>query len=113
VPVPAGDETNCQEAQMKIKSMGVLAIGAAIGYALNTPAGREKLHQLKQSAERMLGNPQVQGRTADLADKARQKTTGLPDPVQKVANSTIDAAQKKATEYGSSSTRPDEDTDAN
>lgn len=85
---------------MKLKSMGVLAVGAAIGYALNTPAGREKVQQLKESATRMLGNPEVQARTADLAAKAREKSTVLPDSVQKVANSTIDAAEKKARRSG-------------
>ena len=77
-----------------MKSMGILAIGAAIGYAMNTEGGRAKINQLKDSAGRRLGSPEVQARTADFADRARQKVTLLPDPVQRVANSTIDAAEK-------------------
>lgn len=88
---------------MKIKSIGTLAIGAAIGYALNTPAGREKLAQLKSKGQEILGNPEVQAKTADLAEKAREKTSGLPDPVQKVANTTIDAATRASQRQGDQS----------
>lgn len=79
---------------MKVKTVGILAAGAAIGYALNTEAGREKLAQLKDAGERFLGRPDIQARTADLADKAKQRTAGLPNPVQNIAHQTIDKAQQ-------------------
>ncbi len=95
---------------MKIKALGALAIGAAIGYAMNSSAGREKLAQLKARGKNFLGNPEVQAKTADLAEKAREKASGLPDPVQKVANTTIDAA-KKATNRPVGDPTPESPTD--
>jgi len=82
---------------MKIRTVGILAAGAAIGYALNTESGRQKLAQLKEAGDRFLGRPDVQARTADLADKAKQRTGGLPNPVQTIANQTIDMAHKAAS----------------
>lgn len=82
---------------MKIRTVGILAAGAAIGYALNTENGRQKLAQLKDAGDRFLGRPDVQARTADLADKAKQRTGSLPNPVQNIANQTIDMAQKAAS----------------
>lgn len=79
---------------MKIRTVGILAAGAAIGYALNTENGRQKLAQLKQAGDRFLGRPEVQARTADLADKAKQRIGSLPDPVQNIASQTIDMAHK-------------------
>lgn len=82
---------------MKIRTIGALAAGTAIGYALNTESGRKMLSQVKEAGGRLLGRPEVQARTADLADMAKQRTGSLPDPVQKVANETIDMAHKAAT----------------
>jgi hypothetical protein len=86
---------------MKIKSMAMLAIGAGIGYVLGTPANRERFAQLRTKGKDFLGNPDVQAKTADLAEKAREKASGLPDPVQKVATTTIDAATKASKRQGS------------
>jgi hypothetical protein len=88
---------------MKIKSMAMLAIGAGIGYVLGTPANRERIAQLRTKGQEFLGNPDVQAKTADLAEKAREKASGLPDPVQKVATTTIDAATKVSKRQGSES----------
>jgi len=82
---------------MKIRTVGILAAGAAIGYALNTESGRQKLAQVKEAGDRFLGRPDVQARTADLADKAKQRTGSLPSPVQNIANQTIDLAHKAAS----------------
>ena len=82
---------------MKIRTVGALAVGTAIGYALNTESGRKMLAQAKEAGSRFLGRPEVQARTADLADMAKQRTGSLPDPVQKVANETIDMAHKAAS----------------
>jgi hypothetical protein len=81
---------------MKIRSIGALAVGAAIGYAVNTPTGRAQLARLRVAASGFMGRPEVRAKTADLAEKAKQKTGGLPDPVQDIANSTIDAAAQRA-----------------
>lgn len=82
---------------MKIRSIGALAIGAAIGYALNTPTGRVQVARVKQAVAGYMGRPDVQAKASDLAEKAKEKTGGLPDPVQNLANSTIDAAAHRAT----------------
>lgn len=82
---------------MKIRTVGILAAGAAIGYALNTESGRQKVAQLKEAGDRFLGRPEVQARTSDLADKAKQRTGSLPNPVQNIANQTIDMAHKAAS----------------
>ncbi|WP_188894083.1 hypothetical protein [Microlunatus endophyticus] len=95
-----------QEAAMKIRTLGVIAAGAAIGYALNTESGRQKLAQLKDAGGRFLGRPDVQARTADLADKAKQRTGSLPQPVQNIANQTIDKAQQATSRAGSNGSAP-------
>lgn len=82
---------------MKLRTVGIIAAGAAIGYALNTESGRQKLAQLKDAGNRFLGRPDVQARTADLADKAKQRTGSLPHSVQNIANQTIDMAHKAAS----------------
>lgn len=91
---------------MKIRTVGILAAGAAIGYALNTEAGRERLAQLKEAGGRFLGRPEVQARTADLADKAKQRTAGLPHAVQSIANQTIDKAQQATSRAGTNGDAP-------
>jgi hypothetical protein len=82
---------------MKIRSIGALAVGAAIGYALNTPTGRAQVARLRQAASGFMGRPEVQAKTQDLADKAKEKTGNLPGAVQNIANSTIDAAAHRAS----------------
>lgn len=91
---------------MKVKTVGILAAGAAIGYALNTEAGRQKLAQLKDAGERFLGRPEVQAKTADLADKAKQRTGSLPHSVQNIANQTIDKAQQATSRVGHNGDAP-------
>lgn len=91
---------------MKIRTVGILAAGAAIGYVLNTEAGRERLAQLKEAGSRFLGRPEVQARTADLAEKAKQRTAGLPHAVQNIANQTIDKAQEATTRAGTDGDTP-------
>lgn len=95
---------------MKIRTVGILAAGAAIGYALNTESGRQKLAQMKEAGNRFLGRPDVQARTADLADKARQRTGSLPHSVQGIANQTIDMAHKatsRPVDNGDTSATPE------
>jgi|GEM_PF-3953535 hypothetical protein len=92
---------------MKIRTVGILAAGAAIGYALNTEGGREKLAQLKEAGNRFLGRPEVQAKTADLADKAKQRTGNLPHAVQNIANQTIDKAQQATSRAGQNGDAPE------
>lgn len=91
---------------MKVKTVAILAAGAAIGYVLNTEAGREKLAQLKGAGGQFLGRPDVQARTADLADKAKQRTASLPHSVQNIANQTIDKAQQATSRAGTNGNNP-------
>jgi hypothetical protein len=93
---------------MKFKSIGILAVGAAIGYALGTENGRRKVAELKESGTRFLNRPDVQERTADLADKAKEKTGGLPPQVQGIANSTIAAAQRATARNAEGDTSSEE-----
>ncbi len=81
---------------MKFRSIGALAVGAAIGYALNTPTGRAQVARVKKAVAGFMGRPEVQAKTANLAEKAKERTGGLPDPVQNLANTTIDAATHRA-----------------
>ena len=91
---------------MKVKTFGILAAGAAIGYVLNTESGREKLAQLKDAGGRFLGRPEVQAKTADLADKAKQRTGSLPHSMQNIANQTIDKAHEATSRAGTNGDAP-------
>jgi hypothetical protein len=58
------------------------AAGVAVGYVLGAHAGRERYEALRRTAERVMGNPQVQEtatrlghQAGDLASQAGHKVT--------------------------------------
>jgi hypothetical protein len=91
---------------MKFKTVVILGAGVAIGYALNTEGGRNQLTKVKDAGQRYLGRPDVQAKADDLAKKAKQKTSGLPNSVQSVAKQTIDKAQQATHKAGADGDSP-------
>jgi hypothetical protein len=73
-----------------------LAVGAT-GYVLGARAGRQRYEQIKQQADRLWSNPQVQKAAADAQDIVAEKAPVVKDKVaEKVSKATSSSGSSDA-----------------
>ena len=84
---------------MKVRTVLATAFGVAVGYVLGTRAGRGKFEELKAQAQRIVTDPDVRQKVADLPNQVREN---LPK-----AQSAVSDAVKAASEKVQSATGRD------
>lgn len=81
---------------MKFRTVLASAVGVGIGYVLGTRAGRARFDELKAQAQRIVTDPDVRQKVADLPNQVREN---LPK-----AQAAVSDAIKTATEKVQSAT---------
>lgn len=84
---------------MKIRTMLASLAGAGVGYVLGAAAGRERFEQIKSQAQRIVSDPDVRQKVADLPNHVKEN---LPK-AQSVVTDTVKNAQDKVSEAKSDS----------
>ena len=57
---------------MKIRTVLATAVGVGIGYVLGTRAGRARFDEIKTQAQRIVTDPDVRQKVADLPNQVRE-----------------------------------------
>lgn len=88
---------------MKIRTVLAAAFGAGVGYVLGARAGRDKFDEMKSQAQRIVNDPDVRQKVADLPNQVREN---LPKAQAKVSDTIKGATDKvqSGTDSDSSST---------
>jgi len=76
---------------MKVRTVLATAFGVAVGYVLGTRAGRGKFEELKAQAQRIVTDPDVRQKVADLPNQVREN---LPK-AQSAVSDAVKAASEK------------------
>lgn len=87
---------------MKIRTVLATAFGVGVGYVLGARAGRDKFDEMKSQAQRLVNDPDVRQKVADLPNQVREN---LPKAQAKVSETIKGATDKvqSATDSDSSS----------
>jgi hypothetical protein len=81
---------------MKFRTVLATAVGVGVGYVLGTRAGRARFDELKAQAQRIVTDPEVRQKVADLPNQVREN---LPK-----AQAAVSDAIKTATDKVQSAT---------
>ena len=87
---------------MKVRTVLATAFGVGVGYVLGARAGRDRFDELKAQAQRIVSDPDVRQKVADLPNQVREN---LPK-----AQSAVSDAVKGATGKAQSATGRDSST---
>lgn len=83
---------------MKVRTVLATAFGVAVGYVLGTRAGRGKFEELKAQAQRIVTDPDVRQKVADLPHQVREnlpKAQSAVSDAVKVASEKVQEATEK------------------
>lgn len=82
---------------MKFRTMLASALGVGVGYVLGAAAGRERFEQIKSQATRIVNDPEVRQKVADLPTQVKEN---LPK-AQSVVADKVSGAKDKAEDLKS------------
>lgn len=84
---------------MKFRTMLASVAGAGVGYVLGAAAGRSRFEQIKAQAQRIVSDPEVRQKVADLPNQVKEN---LPK-AQSAVQDKLKGAQGKADDVKGSS----------
>jgi hypothetical protein len=90
---------------MKIRTVLATAVGVGIGYVLGTRAGRGKFDEIKAQAQRIVTDPDVRQKVADLPNQVRENLPKAQSVVSDAVKAATDKVQS-ATGGGDSADSP-------
>lgn len=90
---------------MKIRTVLAAAAGVGVGYVLGARAGRDKFDELKAQASRIVNDPDVRQKVADLPNQVREN---LPK-AQAVVSDTVKSASDKVQSAADKAQSPKSD----
>ncbi|HYP44716.1 MAG TPA: hypothetical protein VEQ66_05920 [Propionibacteriaceae bacterium] len=82
---------------MKFRTMLASAFGVGVGYVLGAAAGRERFEQIKSQAQRIVTDPEVRQKVADLPTQVKEN---LPK-AQSVVSDKVQGAKGKTQDLNS------------
>jgi len=88
---------------MKFRTVLATAVGVGIGYVLGTRAGRARFDELKAQAQRIVTDPDVRQKVADLPHQVREN---LPKAQAAVSDAIKTATEKVQSATSDSPTSP-------
>ena len=94
---------------MKVRTVLATAFGVGVGYVLGTRAGRGKFEELKAQAQRIVTDPDVRQKVADLPNQVREnlpKAQSAVSDAVKVASEKVQAAKGRDSGSTSGATTP-------
>lgn len=91
---------------MKIRTSLAALAGAGVGYVLGARAGQERFEQIKAQAQRIVSDPEVRQKVADLPTQVKEnlpKASGAVSDAVKSASDKVQGVKDKAGKSDSSS----------